>query len=219
MTPLREAFVLPLLFLTVTLVAGIQLGASAALVAPSLFSLVLATMLLAALVRSGTLAPGRLLHPSRGSLANANGGVVLVTLFAASAQLLTLLTPASGLPLFFVDLFLVVLLTNTLVAMPDRTRLLRSLAVILGAAFVVKFIILAGLSDPSGSRLTRVLIALFDVGTFGTIAQQPAHPAAGYLAFVAIALFLMGVAALPAVNIAALTRSPSAATSELTNVK
>jgi hypothetical protein len=215
MTPLREAVVLPILFLTVMLVAGIQLGAGPSLVAPSLFSLVLATMLLAALVRSGTLAPDRLLHASRGSLANANGAVVLVTLFAASAQLLTRLTPVSGLPLFFVDLFLLVLLANTLVAMPDRVRLLRSLAVILGAAFVVKFVVLAGLSDPSSSRLTRVLIALFDAGTFGTIAQQPAHPAAGYLAFVAIALFLMGVAALPAATVTALTHGVGSRFSDL----
>lgn len=200
MTPLREAFVLPFLFLVVTLVGGIQLGTRPVLVPPSLFSLVLATMLGGALVRSGALAPARLVHASRSPLANANGGVVLVTLFAASAQLLTLLTPVSGLPLFFVDLFLLVLLANTLVTLPDRVRLLRSLAVILGAAFVVKFIILAGLSDPSGSRLSRVLIALFDAGTFGTITQAPPPPAAGYLAFAACALFLIGVAALPSAS-------------------
>ena len=200
MTPLREAFVLPFLFLAVTLVGGIQLGTRPVLVPPSLFSLVLATMLGGTLVRSGALAPARLLHASRSPLANANGGVVLVTLFAASAQLLTLLTPVSGLPLFFVDLFLLVLLANTLVTLPDRVRLLRSLAVILGAAFVVKFIILAGLSDPSGSRLSRVLIALFDAGTFGTITQAPPPPAAGYLAFAACALFLIGVAALPSAS-------------------
>jgi hypothetical protein len=219
MTPLREAFVLPIVFLTVTLLAGIQLGARAALIAPSLFSLVLATMLVAALVRSGALATGRLLHSTRSPLANANGAVVLLTLFAAAAQLLTLLTPRTGLPLFFVDLFLLVLLANTLVTMPDRVRLLRSLAVILGAAFVVKFIILAGLSDPSGSRMTRVLIALFDAGTFGTIAQEPAHPAAGYLAFAAVALFLIGVAALPAVNANALTRPPVTATTAVTRTE
>ena len=200
MTPLREAFVLPFVFLSVTLLGGIQLGTRPVLVPPSLFSLVLARMLVGALVRSSALAPARLLHASRSPLANANGGVVLVTLFAASAQLLTLLTPVSGLPLFFVDLLLLVLLANTLVTLPDRVRLLRSLAVILGAAFVVKFIVLAGLSDPSGSRLSRVLIALFDAGTFGTITQAPPPPAAGYLAFAASALFLIGVAALPSAS-------------------
>ena len=91
-----------------------------------------------------------------------------------------MLTPRSGLPLFFVDVFLFVLLLNTLVAQPDRVRLLRSLAVILGSALVLKFVVLAALSGPSGSRTARVLVALFDAATFGTIAQEPQAPGAGY---------------------------------------
>ena len=198
MSAAREAVVLPLLFLTVTLLAGVQLGPGVALVPPSVFSLVLGTMLLAALVRAGALAPDRLLHGSRSMLANANGMVVLVTLFAAASQILAMLTPRSGLPLFFVDVFLFVLLLNTLVAQPDRVRLLRSLAVILGSALVLKFVVLAALSGPSSSRTARVLAALFDAATFGTITQEPQASGAGYVAFFAIGLFLIGVAALPA---------------------
>jgi hypothetical protein len=197
MSATREALALPLLFLTVTLLAGARLGATVALVPPSLFSLVLATMLLAALIRSGALAPDRLLHGSRPILANANGAVVLATLFAAASQLLGLLTPQSGLPRFFVDVFLFVLLLNTLVAQPDRARLLRSLAVILGSALVLKFVVLAALSDPSGSRTAQVLYALFDLATFGTLAQEPQSAGGGYVAFVAMGLFLIGSAALP----------------------
>lgn len=198
MSAAREAVVLPLVFLTVTFLAGLQIGPAVALVPPSLFSLVLATMLLAALVRAGALAPARLLHGSRPILANANGMVVLVTLFAAASQVLGMLTPRSGLPLFFVDVFLFVLLLNTLVAQPDRVRLLRSLAVILGSALVLKFVVLAALSGPSGSRTARVLAALFDAATFGTITQEPQAPGAGYAAFFAVGLFLIGVSALPA---------------------
>ena len=193
----REAVVLPVLFLTVTLLAGVQVGPDVALVPPSLFSLILGTMLLAALVRTGTLAPAGLLHGSRSILANANGMVVLGTLFVAASQVLARLTPRSGLPLFFVDVFLFVLLLNTLVAQPDRVRLLRSLAVILGSALVLKFVVLAALSSPSGSRTARVLAALFDAATFGAIAQEPQAAAAGYAAFFAVGLFLVGVSALP----------------------
>jgi hypothetical protein len=200
MSAAREAVVLPLIFLTVTLLAGVQIGPAVALVPPSLFSLVLGTMLLAALVRAGALAPARLLHGSRSILANANGMVVLVTLFAAASQVLGMLTPRSGLPLFFVDVFLFVLLLNTLVAQPDRVRLLRSLAVILGSALVLKFVVLASLSGPSGSRTARVLAALFDAATFGTMAQEAQAPGAGYAAFFAVGLFLVGVSALPAVR-------------------
>ena len=55
-------------------------------------------MIVATLVRSGTLSTERLLHAERSPLANANGVVVLVSLFAASAQLGNMLTPRSGLP-------------------------------------------------------------------------------------------------------------------------
>jgi hypothetical protein len=204
--------VLPMIFLTVTLLAGVQLGPRVALVPPSLFALVLGTLLLAALVRSGALAPDRLLHGSRSVLANANGMVALVSLFAAASQILSMLTPRSGLPLFFVDVFLFVLLVNTLVAQPDRVRLLRSLAVILGSALVLKFVVLAALSAPSGSRTALILTALFDAATFGTITQEPQSSPAGYLAFLAVALFLAGVSALPAAqpysSTTALQRNP-----------
>lgn len=198
MSAIREAIVLPLLFLTVTLLAGVQLTTGVALVPPSLFSLVLGTMLIAALVRSGALVPARLLRGSRSILANANGATVLATLFAASSQMLGMLTPRSGLPLFFVDVLLFVLLLNTLVTQPDRVRLLRSLAVTLGSALLLKFVVLASVSSPSMSRMSRVMAALFDAATFGTIAQEPQSSGAGYLAFFAVGLFLIGVGSLPA---------------------
>ena len=197
MTALREAVVLPLLLLTIALVAGARIDTRVALIPPSLFSLVLATMLIAALVRSGALAPDRLLHASRSALANANGAAALLALFAATAQVLAMLTPRTGLPLLFVDIFLFVLLLNTLVAMPDRIRLLRSLAVTLGSALLLKFVVLAGVSDPAGSRLSRVLVALFDAATFGSITQVPEPASAGYLAFFTIAMYLIALALLP----------------------
>lgn len=199
MSAAREAIVLPLLLLTVALLAGADIGTGVALVPASLFSLVLATMLIVALVRSGALDPSRLLHGSRSILANANGSVVLVALFAASAQLLAMLTPRSGLPLFFVDVLLFVLLLNTLVAEPDRVRLLRSLAVTLGSALILKFVVLGAVSSPSGGRMSRVMIAVFDAATFGSITQEAHAPTSGYLAFFATVLYLVAVALLPPV--------------------
>jgi hypothetical protein len=197
MSAVREAIVLPFLLLTVALLAGAHIGTNVALVPPSLFSLVLATMLIVALVRSGALDPSRLLHGSRSILANGNGLVVLVALFAASAQVLTMLTPRSGLPLFFMDVLLFVLLLNTLVSEPDRVRLLRSLAVTLGSALILKFVVLTAVSNPAGSRMSRVVIALFDAATFGSITQEVTAPAAGYLAFFATGFFLLALALLP----------------------
>ena len=197
MTAVREALVLPLLLLTITLAAGLRLGGRVELAPPTLFALVLATLLVAALVRSGSLATDRLLHASRSTLANANGAMLLFALFAASAQVLTMLTPRSGLPQLFVDIFLFVLLLNTLAAVPDRTRLLRSLAITLGSTLAVKFIVLAAVSGPAESRVARVLVALFDAATFGGIAQDPEPASAGYLAFAMVGLYLIAVALLP----------------------
>ena len=197
MSALREAIVLPVVFLTVVLLAGMRPGAFPMFVPPTLFSLVLAVLVMGSLVRSGAMAPERLMADARGALANANGLAVVLTAWAAAAQLLSLLTPDSGLPLFFVSVFLFVLLLNTWVSLPDRVHLLRSLMVILGAAFVLKFVVLAAVSDPAGGRMKRVLVALFDAATLGGITQAPQHAAAGYLAFAAVVLFLAGIWALP----------------------
>jgi hypothetical protein len=197
MSAAREAIVLPLVFLTVVMFGGLEPASARPWTAPSLFSLVLAVMIVGVLVRCGALAPERLLHSSRGILANSNGAVVLLALFAASAQVLHMLTPRSGLPALIVGLVLFLLLVNTFVALPDRQRLLRSLAVVLASAFGLKFIVLTALSDPDGGRTSRVLTALFDVATFGTVSQPPLHPSAGYLAFGLVILYLFGVAALP----------------------
>lgn len=197
MTASREAIILPVLFLTTVLVAAIDLGPRVTLAAPSLFSLVLATLLVGTLVRCGAMAPARLLHGDRAMLANANGFVVVASLFASAAQVMSMLTPQTGLPMLFVSVFLLVLLLNTWVAMPDAVRLLRSLAVTLGSALVFKFVILDGLAAPATSRTARVLAALFDVATLGTVSQPPRPAIAGYMAFLAVLLFLAGVSLLP----------------------
>ena len=81
MTALREAVVIPLLFLTSILMAATDVGPRVTVGPPSLFSLVLATLLVGTLVRCGAVAPARLLHTDRAMLANANGFVVVATLF------------------------------------------------------------------------------------------------------------------------------------------
>lgn len=199
MTPLREAIVLPFALLTVAFLGGLDIrpAGDARWEAPSLFSLVLAVLLTSALIKSGTLAPDRLLHGSRSNLANANGMVVLVTLFGACAQLLHMLTPRDGLPLLLIGTLLFVLLVNALAAAPDRSSLLRSLGVVTGSAFVLKFIVLAALADPAGGRTKRVILAMFDLATLGTITQAPQHPASGYVAFFVALMFLIAVATLP----------------------
>ena len=130
MSPLREALVLPVIFLTVALLGGLEPGAPQPWTSATPFSLVLAFLLTGLLARTGALAADRLLGAHRAALANANGLVVLLTLFAGTAQVLHMLTPRSGLPGLIVGLVLFLLLVNTFVVVPDRRRMLRSVAVV-----------------------------------------------------------------------------------------
>jgi hypothetical protein len=193
----HEAFTLPLLFLTVALLGGLRLSDRVTLLAPPLFALVLAFLFVGVLARSGALAPDRLMNQSRTALANLTGLAVLLTLFAATTQAFNIAIPESGLPRVLFSVFLLVLLLNTLAAEPDRVRVLRSVLVIFGCAFTLKYVVLGALSDPSGGRLKRVLQALFEGVTLGTLTQQVYRPATGYIAFGALALFVAGLALLP----------------------
>jgi len=197
MTPACEAVYLPLMALTVALLGGLRIGAPVVLVPPSLFALVLGLLLMGVLVQSGALAPDRLLSESRPPLANVNGFGVLVTLFFASAQTFAALTPDSGLPRVLFSVYFLILMLNTLAARPDRVRVLQSLAVTFGAAFVLNFVVLDALSDPEGGRLKRVLQVLFEGITLGVLSQPVHRPATGYITFFAIVLFLVTLSSLP----------------------
>ena len=193
----REAIGLPLLFLTVVLLGGLRVGATAALVPPTVFALVLGVLLVRVLVQCGALAPERLVSGSRTALANANGIVVLVTLWAAGSQAIALVIPDSGLPRLALNVFFFVLLLNTAAASPDRVRLLRSLTVTFGSAFVLKYVVLYELSTPGTSWLKQVLQAMLEGITLGTLTQDPLRPMTGYIAFATLALFLVGIFLLP----------------------
>ena len=197
MTALREAIVLPALLLTVALLGSVRPGGALLLVPPTLFALVLAMLLLAAIVQSGAFDPTRVMNSERPALANANGAVVLLSVFVAAAQVFSLLTPESGLPRLVLSVYFLVLMLNTIAAAPDGTRVLRSLGVTFGAAFLLKYVVLDALADPAASRLGRALQLLLEGMTLGTVTQEAQPASAGYLAFATVVLFLVGLWLLP----------------------
>jgi hypothetical protein len=197
MTPIREAIVLPCVFLTVLLLGGLRIAESTSLVPPSPYSLILAVLLVRVVIQSGALAPERLMAASRSELANLNGFVVLTTLWLASAQAIALSIPESGLPRLALSVFFLILLLNTSAASPDRQRLLRSLAVTFGTAFVLKFVVLHAVSAPGEGAVKRALLALLDGVTVGALLQQVPDPITAYVALLALAMFLIGVMLLP----------------------
>jgi hypothetical protein len=192
-----EAFYLPLIMLTVAFLGGLRVAERVILMPPPQFTLVLAMLLLGILIRSAALAPERLMNAARSPAANLSGLVVLIATFLASAQAFNLATPESGLPRLLFSVFLFVLLLNTMAASSDRIRTLRSLAVTFGSAFVLKFIVLAAISDPAGGRLKRILLVMLEGLTLGTLTQDTFHPITGYLAFFTFVLFVVGLSLLP----------------------
>ena len=204
MTPAREAFGLPLTLLTVVLIGGIRLTTPVAIAPPTVFSLVLASVVMAVFVQSGALDPSRLVEASRSPLANVNGLLALVALFLANAQVISRLTPDSGLPALAVSVLLLVTLLQLAAAALDRQRCLRVWGITLLCAFAVKFVIVAALAGPADRPSARVLQALVDGLTFGNFSQPAERPAAAYLAFAMLALYLVGVILLPAVPTRAL---------------
>ncbi len=197
MTAAREAIYLPVLCLTVVLLGSLRMDGANVLPPPSPFSLVLGILLFGVLVQSGALAPERVMSASRSTLQNLNGFVLLATLVFACGQMFSLLTPAAGLPKIVFSAYFLVLMLNTFAAGPDRVRLLRSLAVTFGAAFILNFVVLNALSNPAGGRLTRVLQLLLEGVTLGALTQGVQSPATSYIALFTIVVFLVTLSMLP----------------------
>ena len=197
MSPVREAFGLPVLFLTIAFLGGFRLASRVLLVPPSLTALILAVILMGMLVRAGAIRPPALLHGTRTALENMSGAVVLVTLFAATAQALNLLIPDTGLLHAVFGIFLFCQLLTMGAARSDRIGSLRSLAVLLGSLFVLRFILLEGLYASDSSTLNRLLRTLMSGATLGGITYTPNAPATGYVAFFTLALYVIGLLLLP----------------------
>jgi hypothetical protein len=195
----REAFTLPLLLLTVAALGGVRVSQTGALalLPPSLMSLILGVGLLGVLVRSGALVPARLVNDHRSALENASGAVVLAALVAASAQIFSMVTPSAGLLAFVFTVFFVLLLWNTLAVEPDRRQVLRSLLVVFGGAFVLKYVVLAAIYEPDGGLLRRVLLTMLEGVSLGTLGFVPDGAATGYIAFFTLAMYFIALVLLP----------------------
>jgi hypothetical protein len=198
MSAVREALLLPGLFLTVTLLGGLRAADAVRLVPPPLSAIVLAVVLVGALFRAGVLVPAALLDANRRPLENLTGMVVLLTLLAASAQAIHLVVPDRGLLHGVFVVFLFVQLLSLSAAGIDRRGMLRSLFVLLGSAFVLRFIVLESLYAADGGALKRVLTAMMAGMTLGGIEYQPHAALTGYVAFATLALYLAGLVLLPA---------------------
>lgn len=197
MSTIREAIVLPCIFLTVALLGGLRIAGTVRLVPPSIVALMLGMALLGTLLRAGALAPDRLMNANRTGLENLSGLVVIGALFAASAQIFNLLTPERGLLFVIFSLYFFIQLMTALAGITSRTSVLRSLAVLFAAAFVLRFVVLESMYAPDGGLLKRLTTTLLQGVSLGAIEYQPNAAGTGYVGFFTLVLYMIGIILLP----------------------
>ncbi len=132
---------LPSIFLTVALLGGLRVGAddrAFIFFPPPLITLVLAVLLMLLFVRGGLIELRTWVAASHSPLQNISHIWVLLTLFFASAQAFNSVLPERGLLHWLFSFFFLWTLWNNQFSSFDARRLLRSLVVLFGTAFVLK---------------------------------------------------------------------------------
>jgi hypothetical protein len=188
--------VLPFIFLTVALLGGLRVsseGHAFIFWPPSLVTLVLAVLLLLLYVRGGLIEIRSLIASANPPLTNVAHIWMLLTLFFASAQVFNSVLPERGLLHWLFSFFFLWTLWNNQFSSFDARRLLRSLVVLFGTAFVLKQMLLASLYSADGGWLKRVTATLVSGVTLGALDAPQFAPATGYISFFTLALYLAGL--------------------------
>lgn len=190
---LLRFIVVPTVLLTAGLLGGLRIDAQTrqfVFIAPPLVTLVLAILLMSLFVRAGAIQLHHWLDIEQPTLTNLSHFLTLVALFFASAQAFNSVLPESGLlHWMFSFFFLWTLWTNQFSAFNPR-RLLNSLVVLFGTAFVLKHLLVSGLYAPEGGWLRRIASTLLQ----GIAIDIPAFaPATGYVSFFALVLYVGGL--------------------------
>ena len=192
---------MPTILLTVGLLGGLRIDAQTrqfVFIAPPLVTLVLATLLGSLFVRAGAIDLRQWLAIEQPTLTNLSHLLTLMALFFASAQAFNSVLPERGLlHWMFSFFFLWTLWTNQFSAF-DARRLLKSLIVLFGTAFVLKNLLISGLYAPEGGWLRRIVSTLLQ----GIAIDVPAFaPVTGYVSFFALALYVAGLLLIAPVSV------------------
>lgn len=118
---------------------------------------------------------------------------MLLTLFFASAQAFNSVLPERGLLHWLFSFFFLWTLWNNQFSSFDARRLLRSMVVLFGTAFVLKHMLLASFYAPDGGWLKRIASALAQGVTLGTLDAPMFAPATGYISFFTLGLYIVGL--------------------------
>lgn len=187
---------LPIIFLTVALLGGLRVGQlkqDFIFVAPPLICLILAVLLTLLFVRGRLIILPEWVSSDFPVLTNVSHVLTLIALFAASAQALNSVLPESGLLLSLFSFFFLWTLWNNLFSEFDAHKLLRSLAVLFGTAFLLKHLILAGFAAPETSFWRRLTGLILEGISLGSLNLPNFAPLTGYISFFTICLYVVGL--------------------------
>ncbi len=193
---LLSYWALPSIFLTVALLGGLRVGAddrAFIFFPPPLITLVLAVLLILLFVRGGLIELRSWIAANEPPLRNVSHIWVLLTLFFASAQAFNSVLPERGLLHWLFSFFFLWTLWNNQFSSFDARRLLRSLVVLFGTAFVLKHLLLASLYSSSGGWLQRLAGVLAQGVSLGTLDAPMFAPATGYISFFTLGLYIAGL--------------------------
>ncbi|HJP95218.1 MAG TPA: hypothetical protein VJ875_24920 [Pyrinomonadaceae bacterium] len=188
--------VLPFLFLTVALLGGLRIGAESRtfiFITPPLVALLLATLSMLLFVRGGLIRFHRWVRSDLPPLTNIAHIWMFITIFFASAQAFNSVLPERGLLHWLFSFFFLWTLWNNQFSSFDARRLLRSLAILFGTAFILKHVLLASLYNPEGGWLKRVAGTLLQGVALGTLDASTFAPVTGYIAFFTLAMYVAGL--------------------------
>jgi hypothetical protein len=186
----------PLIFLTVALIGGVRFTAETGelrFMAPQLVSAILAAFVMLLFARGGILEARAYVGEHHGLLDNASGLVRLAAIYFATVQIFNAVTPERGLLNFCFNLFYFLIFWNNLFVVFNPVRLTRSLATVLGASFVLKYLLLADLFAPSESWAKYMLQKLMQTASLGVLEYEVFAPATGYLGFASVLLYVLGL--------------------------
>lgn len=199
---LRLYILLPLLFLTVGLLGGLRLASpdnSFVFMAPALICLFFAVVLIILFVRGGLIEFDAWFSDDHSTSHNIANGVLLVTVFAATAQVFNSVLPETGLPFWVVSFCFAWSLWNNLFADFDNKKLLRSMIALFAFAFVSKYVVLAGLTAPAGDAgWLRSMIENPAKETVTWLLELPRYSrGTGYIQFFALLFYFAGLYMIP----------------------
>ena len=190
-----RALLLPPVFLTVALLGGMRVAVDRSFVflPPPLVTLVMAALLSSLFMRGRLVRLDTWLGSRHGVLTNISHALTLIALFFASAQAFNSVLPEQGLLHWMFAFFFLWTLWNDQFSAFDPFRLLRSLGVLFGTAFVLKHMVLGALAAPGGSWTQRIASAIFQGLSLGTLDIPAVAPATGYISFFTLALYVIGL--------------------------